>query len=86
MSIGRKNRTISLRLSEHEVDALKALCVRHGARSVSEFIRALMHRMISEDALNIFHLELKVKEIDGNLSVLDSEVARLSLLLEGPQS
>ncbi len=78
----RKKRTISLRLSEGEFEALKALHSAHGARNISEFIRATMHRVISEAAHETDSLEVRVQEMDGKLSVLDGEVARLTRLLE----
>lgn len=80
----RKNRTISLRLTEREFEALKSLYAANGARSISEFIRAAMQPLIAEPSHNGngHALELKVQEIDGKLSILDSEVARLTQLFE----
>jgi len=79
----RKNRTISLRLSEHEFEALKSLYVAHGARSISDFVRSAMNRIISENSHDSRPLELKVQEMDGKLTILDGEVARLTRLLKG---
>ena len=78
----RKNRTISLRLSQREFEALKSLYAANGAKSISEFIRAAMQPLIAEPSPNGHALELKVQEIDGKLSILDGEVARLTHLLE----
>ena len=78
----RKNRIISLRLSEREFEALKTLYTAHGARSISDFVRSTMNRVISETPRDSFALELKVQEMDGKLSLLDGEVARLTHLLE----
>jgi len=78
----RKTRTISLRLSEGEFEALKSLYASHGARSISDFVRTSMQRVISEAAAHSYALELKVQEIDGKLSLLDGEVARFSRFLE----
>ena len=79
----RKNRIISLRLSEREFEALKALYAAHGARNISDFVRSTMNRVISETTHDNCALELKVQEMDGKLSILDDEVARLTHLLEG---
>jgi hypothetical protein len=79
----RKSRTISLRLSEREFEALKSLYAANGAKSISEFIRAAMQPLIAEPSPNGHALELKVQEIDGKLNILDGEVARLSQLLDG---
>jgi hypothetical protein len=78
----RKSRTISLRLSQREFEALKSLYAANGARSISEFIRAAMQPLINGNSHTGHTLELKVQEIDGKLSVLDGEVARLTQLLE----
>jgi len=78
----RKDRTISLRLSEHEFEGLKALYVAHGARSISDFVRSAMNRIISENSRGSVPLEAKVREMDGKLRILDGEVARLTRLLE----
>ena len=78
----RKNRTISLRLSEREFEALKTVYTVHGARSISDFVRSTMNKVISESARDNCALELKVQEMDGKLSLLDSEVARIIHLLE----
>lgn len=78
-----KTRTISLRLSEQEFRALKSLYAVRGARSISEFARTAMQTVIAGPIKdNHFALELKVQEMDGKLSVLDGEVARLSRLIE----
>ena len=74
---------MSLRLSEPEFEALKCLYAAHGARSISDFVRTSMQRVISEAASASYALELKVQEIDGKLSLLDGEVARFSRFLEG---
>src|SRR5512132_1298667 len=79
----RKSRTISLRLSEQEFEALKSIHAERGLRSLSEFVRGAMHRVLSEKTEEKFDLETKVQEIDGKLSLLDGEVARLSRLLVG---
>jgi hypothetical protein len=78
-----KSRTISLRLSQNEFEALKSLYTAHGARSISDFVRTSIQRVISEAAPTGDGLELKVQELDGKLSILDGEVRRLSRLLEG---
>ena len=81
MQTTRKSRMISLRLSDEEFEALRSLYTAHGARSVSEFVRAAMQRVIAEPGSGP-SLEVKVQEIDGKLSLLDDSVARLSRLIE----
>ena len=76
----RRSRTISLRLSEREFETLRNLYAAKGARSISEFIRSALNRILSETAHEDDALELKVQEIDGKLTILDGEVARLTQL------
>jgi hypothetical protein len=78
----RKNRIISLRLSAQEYDALKALYSAHGARSISDFARSAMQRVIAGPGGGHVALELKVEELNGKVNVLDTEVARLIQLIE----
>ena len=78
----RKSRTISLRLSEQEFEALKLLYASHGAKSISDFARSAIQTVLSEPVRDTFSLELKVHEIDGKVQILGSEVARLTRLLE----
>jgi len=73
---------ISLRLSDEEFEALRSLYTTHGARSVSEFVRDAMQRLIAEPGMGNVSLEVKVQEIDGKLNLLDDNVARLSRLIQ----
>jgi hypothetical protein len=73
---------ISLRLSDEEFEALRSLYTTHGARSVSEFVRDAMQRLIAEPGTGNVSLEVKVQEMDGKLHLLDDNVARLSRLIQ----
>jgi hypothetical protein len=81
MQSTRKCKIISLRLSDEEFEALRTLYVLHGARSVSEFIRNAMQRVIAEPPDGNLSLEVRVQQMDGRLTLLDGEVARLSRLI-----
>jgi hypothetical protein len=81
MQSTRKCKIISLRLSDEEFESLRTLYVLHGARSVSEFIRNAMQRVIAEPPDGNLSLEVRVQQMDGRLTLLDSEVARLSRML-----
>jgi hypothetical protein len=41
MTIKKRSRTVSFRLSDEEYDSLKNVTVSHGARSISEFTRTV---------------------------------------------
>jgi hypothetical protein len=75
----RKNRIISLRLSEEEYENLKSVYASRGIRSLSEFARDAMHRVVggypSSDGANIEH---RVELLHGKVAMLEGEVSRLS--------
>jgi hypothetical protein len=77
----RKNRIISLRLSEEEYESLKSRYAAHGVRSLSEFARDAMHRMLG-DPMNGADIENRVQALGGKLAVLEDEVTRVSRVVE----
>jgi hypothetical protein len=78
----RKNRIISLRLSEQEYESLRSRYASHGVRSLSEFARDAMHRMLGDSPLDGAGIEDRVQMLDGKLAVLEDEVSRLSRVVE----
>ena len=80
--LSRKSRIVSLRLSPQEYEALKAHFRLHGARSISDFARLAMQRVMAASPDTPVALETKVHELDGRVSVLDIEIARLRALIE----
>lgn len=78
----RRSKTISLRLSEQELEQLKTVYPKHGARSISEFARIAMQSVVAGSADGHHRLDLKVQELEGKLRLLDGELARLSSRFE----
>ena len=78
----RKNRIISLRLSEEEYEILKSKYAAHGVRSISEFARDAMQRVLGGEPANNVGLHTRVQRLDGKVAVLEDEVSRLSRVLE----
>ena len=76
----RKNKIISLRLSEEEYESLKLVYASRGVRSLSEFARDAMHRVVGEPA-NGPSLQDHVHLLAGKVAVLEGEVSRLSRAL-----
>ncbi len=74
----RKNRIISLRLSEEEYENLKSIYASRGVRSLSEFARNAMHRVVGEGPPNGDDLNGRVQLLDGKVALLEGEVSRLS--------
>ncbi len=75
----RKSKTISLRISSDEYEALRARYEHYGTRSVSEFARLAMQNALEPQASAI---ERRLSDLDGKMSVLDREMGRLSRLIE----
>ena len=75
----RKQKMISLRLSEVEYEVLKAHYRTYGARNISEPARLALHRIMNGAAGPHDDIAAKVSELDERLHQLESHV---SLLLE----
>jgi hypothetical protein len=73
---------ISLRLSNEEYEALRSLYRVHGSRSVSEFARNAMQKVIAETVSPTQSLDSRLNDLDLKMSSLDQEVARLVRLVE----
>ena len=73
----RKNKIISLRLSEEEYESLKLVYSSRGVRSLSEFARDAMHRVVGEPT-NSPNLQDHVQLLAGKVALLEGEVSRLS--------
>jgi hypothetical protein len=79
----RKNRMISLRISEEEYESLKHVHISQGVRSLAEVVRLAIERVTSADAHPENHtLESRFTALDGKVAGLQSELARLSRVVE----
>lgn len=76
----RRTRMVNFRLSEEEYKELKNTCLANGARSVSDFARLAVYRMVDGGGLSQ-RLEWTVRDLTGKVEELDREVKRLSRLL-----
>ncbi|HCC56152.1 MAG TPA: hypothetical protein DEQ47_02610 [Solibacterales bacterium] len=79
----RKSKMISLRLSSEEYESLRAIYGQYGTRSVSEFARQAMQKVIAGTASpQTSVIKMRLDELDGKMNVLDREVTRLVEVLE----
>lgn len=80
--LNRRNRMLSIRLSEDEFEQLRAVCQDRGARSVSDLAREAMMQMISprraRNGSSDGVLLARIQELDQRVSDLQTEVSRLS--------
>jgi len=74
----RKTKIISLRLSEEEYESLKTVYSSRGVRSLSEFARDAMHRVVGDAPPDIVTIEDRVELLHGKVALLEGEVSRLS--------
>jgi hypothetical protein len=81
--INRKSRMISLRLSNDEYELLHNLYRMHGSRSLSEFARDAMKKVIQDSSAKSTSFEARLGELDHRMQELDSVVGRLVNLIEG---
>lgn len=77
MAQSRKNRMISLRLSEEEYAALHAQYASHGARSVSDLARLALERVITESPASQAVVAGRVRELDRRMNAVEADLARL---------
>ena len=79
----RKNRMISLRISEEEYESLKHVYASQGARSLSEFARLAIDRVTGADGHPESQpLESRFTALDGKVAGLETELARLSRVVD----
>jgi len=87
-----RNRLVNFRLSEEELEKLRASCSLYGARSLSDFARSAVLRSVSaglaatgeagEPAEPRFH-DSKITSIDRKVHDLESRITELMSLMEG---
>ena len=73
----RKIRTISLRLSEAEYEALHNLYPNYGARNISDFARLAMQRALADSLAPESMLAAKVRELDNRMRSVEAVVSLL---------
>jgi hypothetical protein len=67
-----RSRMISLRLSRKEYDALQALYPAYGARSISDFARLAMKRVLGSSFASEDALLLRLNELDERVSLIEA--------------
>ena len=83
--LSKRDKMISIRLSDDEFTKVREACRAIGARSVSDLARDAMRRLVSgtpghaENGGN--GLTARVEDIDQKLSLLQQQVSRLAQLV-----
>jgi hypothetical protein len=73
----RKDKMISLRLSQAEYESLRSLYPSYGARNISDFARLAMQRVITKSLGAEDALLARMHELDGRLKTVESRLASL---------
>ena len=79
----KRNRMVSVRLSDEEFQKLRAVCLSSGARSVSDLAREAMHRLIEHAEAPSHGVHAKLDELDTRLSRLQDQVRTLAANVGG---
>lgn len=76
----RRTRTVSFRLLEAEYHHLQKVCAAHGVRSLSDFARGAVLRLIAESAATgeiAESIESRLDRLDVHVKMLERELGRL---------
>jgi hypothetical protein len=76
-----RNRLVNFRLSDVEYEALQAACHTQGARSLSEFARTAILRLLEEPSSSDTPGDARMEKLDQKVSQLDLRVEQLRQLL-----
>jgi hypothetical protein len=90
MSLERKDRLVSFRLSDEEYRALRSFCSNNGIRNLSEFARSALSQMVEARDLRpgrpgvhaSDEFSIRVSSLNETMSRLTHAVGRLSRLIE----
>jgi len=76
-----RNRLVNFRLSESELELLKAACHTQGARSISEFARMAVLRSLNGTSGSESTRDSRVSDLDSKVNELENRMDQLSGLL-----
>ena len=79
--INPRNRLVNFRLSEIEFEKLKAACLEHGARSISEFARSSVLNSLGASGVAIGEKRGRMTDLDQKVAELEIRVDQLLRLL-----
>jgi len=74
----RKQKMISLRLSEEEYQGLNTHYRAHGVRNISEFARLALQRIVAESPGTKESVDARLSEIDERLHQVECQVSLLA--------
>ena len=78
----RRSRMVSFRLSEEEYEGLKHICIRLGARSLSDVARDAVQRLLGNGAELKSGGNTQLRVLYERIDALDQEVKRLAGLVD----
>lgn len=76
-----RTKSVCIRVSEEELETMRAACARTGTRSISELAREAMHRIVlthHSAPLSGQDMRFWLQELRSRLASLQSEVERIA--------
>ena len=76
-----RTKSVCIRVSEEELETLRAACARTGTKSISELAREAMHRIVLThhlQPLSSQDMRFWLQELRSRLASLQSEVERIA--------
>jgi len=81
MSLQRRTRTVSIRLTESEYSRLRELSFSYGMRSVSDMARSALNTVLQQDEHSHQELtESRLCEIENRVHMITGELKRIGEL------
>jgi hypothetical protein len=78
-----KNKMISFRLSDQEYDELRSVCESQGVRSLSDFARLAIEKLIAGGEVGTeTGLQSRIEALNSRVQVLDRAVERLAEIVD----
>jgi 50S ribosomal subunit-associated GTPase HflX len=83
----RRIRTVSFRLSKEEYDVMQERCISEGARSISDFARAMACGYANNGALlrHDLETEAKLRQLRQRIEELEHDLQRVVQFMEPPK-
>jgi hypothetical protein len=77
---------VSFRLSEEEYEGLKHICMKVGARSLSDIARDAVQRLLNDGTEPKSDSDAQFRILYEKMDALDQEVKRLAALVDQPET
>lgn len=77
MDVAKRNKMISLRISDAEYDSLKRYSSDNGVRSLSELARFALSRLVAQDGFVPDGVDGRLSQLEARMSAVEAKVQEL---------